>query len=126
MNEPAGEVDNKEDESENIDEELEMDESDENSKVNGLQISSLETKQSKMAEQRRLSKHKHRKITEDNYDFSLIDELFAFLDREPAPILCGYFNQMVQRLLGTVKVKLLTYVLVKRRGDIFDKLMQHL
>ena len=103
-----------------------MDENDDKSKVNGIQISSLETKQSKMAEQRRLSRHRHRKITEDNYDFALIDELFAFLDREPYPILCGYFNKIVQSLLGKVKVKLLTYVLVKRKGDIFDKLMQHL
>jgi hypothetical protein len=44
------------------------------------------------------------------------------------PILCGYFNKIVQHLLNKVKVKLLHYLLLKREGDVFIKLlscMQH-
>ena len=64
-------------------------------------------------------------------DFQLMDELFGILDadqhcEEPEPILCGYFNKIVQALLGKIKNKILYYILVKREGDIFTKLTQHL
>lgn len=65
----------------------------------------------------------------ENYDFQIMDELFAFLDlgqEEMQPILCGYFNKIVQSLLNKVKSKLLSYVLLKRGGDIFNKLLDHL
>jgi hypothetical protein len=64
-------------------------------------------------------------------DFQLMDELFSILDEDqnsegPEPILCGYFNKIVQALLGKIKNKILYYILVKREGDIFTKLTQHL
>jgi hypothetical protein len=64
-------------------------------------------------------------------DFQLLDELFGILDsdqhsEEPEPILCGYFNKIVQALLGKIKNKILYYILVKREGDIFTKLTHHL
>jgi len=34
----------------------------------------------------------------ENYDFSLMDQLFSFLETNPddiQPILCGYFNKIV-------------------------------
>jgi len=57
--------------------------------------------------------------------------LFGILDsdqhsEEPEPILCGYFNKIVQALLGKIKNKILYYILVKREGDIFTKLTHHL
>ena len=39
------------------------------------------------------------------------------------PILCGYFNKIVQSLINKVKTKLLHYILLKREGDIFIKLL---
>jgi len=39
------------------------------------------------------------------------------------PILCGYFNKVIQALLGKIKVKMLKYILLKRNGDIFMKLL---
>ena len=64
-------------------------------------------------------------------DFQLLDELFSILDadqhgEEPEPILCGYFQKIVQALLGKIKNKILYYILVKREGDIFRKLTQHM
>jgi hypothetical protein len=64
-------------------------------------------------------------------DFHLVDELFGILDHdehgeEPEPILCGYFNKIVNALLGKIKNKILYYILVKREGDVFTKLANHL
>ena len=65
--------------------------------------------------------------TEESYDYSLLDELFGILDVEDAnsiePILCGYFNKIVQALLGKIKTKMLQYLLLKRDGDVFPKLL---
>lgn len=65
--------------------------------------------------------------TEESYDYSLLDQLFGILDVEDAnsiePILCGYFNKVVQALLGKIKTKMLQYLLLKRDGDVFPKLL---
>lgn len=59
-----------------------------------------------------------------------MDELFGILDTEPGqevqPILCGYFNKIVQALLGKIKQKMLHYLLIHRKGDIFVKLTRFL
>ena len=65
------------------------------------------------------------------YDFSILDELFGLIDpeeEEVEPILYGYFNKIVQAMLGKIKPKLLYYLLVKREGQVFPRLlrlMQH-
>lgn len=60
----------------------------------------------------------------------MLDELFSILDTDNAdsiePILCGYFNKIVQALLGKIKVKILQYILLKRNGDIYNKLLNSL
>lgn len=55
-----------------------------------IQITEWTNKSSKLAEE-----------AETSYDFTLVDELFSFLDseRELLPILCGYFNKVAQSLL---------------------------
>jgi hypothetical protein len=60
-----------------------------------------------------------------------MDELFGFFDigdeyDDLEPILCGYFNKIVKALLNKVKSKLLSYLLIKRDGDIFGILLNHL
>jgi hypothetical protein len=64
------------------------------------------------------------------YDYSLMDELFSVLDiaheQEMQPILCGYFNKIVQALLGKIKQKMLHYLLIHRKGDVFLKLTRFL
>lgn len=57
-----------------------------------------------------------------------MDELFGLLNEgEPTePILCGYFNKVIGGLLGKIKNKLLQYILLKRGGDIFDRLVANL
>jgi hypothetical protein len=62
------------------------------------------------------------------YDYTMIDDLFAILDQdhEIQPILCGYFNKIVQALLGKIKQKMLHYILIHRQGDIFNKLLKNL
>jgi len=67
-------------------------------------------------------------LTSDNYDYSMMDELFGILESEHGgeeieAILCGYFNKIVQALLNKIKIKMLHYMLIKRKGDIFSKLL---
>ena len=60
-------------------------------------------------------------------DYSLLDELFEFLEQEEMePILCGYFNKIIQSLLAKIKHKTLVYLLINRNGDIYNKLLLHL
>lgn len=62
-------------------------------------------------------------------DYSALDELLDFLAQEPEellPILCGYFNKVVTSLLSKIKQKMLIYLLVERKGFVFDMLMRHL
>jgi len=60
-----------------------------------------------------------------NCDFSLMDELFSLLERETEiqPITCGYFNKIVVSLLGKIKRKMLFYLLIRRKGDVYLKLL---
>lgn len=65
-------------------------------------------------------------VEEDKNDYTLLDQLIGgFLEKvvERLPILCGYFNKIVQSLLTKQKQTTLEYLLVKRQGDIFDLLM---
>ena len=67
-------------------------------------------------------------LTSDSYDYSMMDELFCILDSEHGgeeieAILCGYFNKIFQALLNEIKIKMLHYMLIKRKGDIFSKLL---
>ena len=65
-------------------------------------------------------------VEEEKNDYSLLDLLIGgFLgnDEERLPILCGYFNKIVQSLLTKQKQSTLEYLLIKRKGDIFDLLM---
>jgi hypothetical protein len=61
------------------------------------------------------------------YDYSILDELFGFLEvsdfNSTEPILCGYFFKVVQSLLGKLKTKVLNYLLLTRGGDVFSKLL---
>jgi hypothetical protein len=64
----------------------------------------------------------------DNYDYSMMDELFGILEslhggEEIEAILCGYFNETVQALLNKIKIKMLHYIMIKRKDDIFSKLL---
>lgn len=63
----------------------------------------------------------------DMFDYTFLDALFAMLDAnnsdEIEPILCGYFYKIVLSLLNKVKTKLLHYILLRRKGDIFIKLL---
>ena len=42
------------------------------------------------------------------------------------PILCGYFNKVMQALLAKSKGKVLRYLLIQRKGDIFNLLLKNL
>jgi len=51
----------------------------------------------------------------------------AFFDQENLEsILCGYFNKIFQALLTKSKLKVLHYLLIHRKGDIFNKLVKNL
>ena len=68
-------------------------------------------------------------LTSDSYDYTLMDELFGMLETHQSgedieAISCGYFNKVVQALLNKIKVKMLHYILIKRNGDVFNKLLQ--
>lgn len=64
---------------------------------------------------------------EPQYDYSVMDELLDFFDQETIePILCGYFNKVVQALVTKAKSKVLLYFLIHRKGDIFDHLLRHM
>ena len=81
-----------------------------------IQVTQLSTRPAKLSQ------------TEEtlDYDYSLADELFALLDGqgEIQPITCGYFNKIVVSLLGKARRKMLHYLLLHRRGDVYMKLMQ--
>jgi len=64
---------------------------------------------------------------EPQYDYSVMDELLDFFDQDIIePILCGYFNKVVQALVTKSKTKVLNYLLIHRKGDIFDQLLKHM
>ena len=61
-------------------------------------------------------------------DFTLMDSLTSFLysEDDPLPILCGYFNKIMQQLLIKQKNNTLEYLLVEQNGKIFHGLLKHL
>lgn len=64
----------------------------------------------------------------ESYDYSMMDELFGILESQHngediEPILSGYFNKIIQALLTKIKIKILHYLLLKREGDVFTKLL---
>jgi hypothetical protein len=64
----------------------------------------------------------------EKYDFTYLDELFSMLDsklggEDIEPILCGYFTKVVNALLSKLKSRLFPYLLLKREGDVFTKLV---
>jgi hypothetical protein len=60
-------------------------------------------------------------------DYEVLDVLFEFLDLPDAyPIQCGYFFKIFQSLLIKMKQKMIVYLLCKRQGDIFYKLLDQL
>jgi hypothetical protein len=66
---------------------------------------------------------------EPQYDYSVMDELLDFFDQETIePILCGYFNKVIQSLVtkASSKAKVLSYLLIHRKGDVFDLLLKHM
>ena len=64
---------------------------------------------------------------ESTFNYDVIDELFEFFDQEQLePILCGYFNKVMQALLAKSKAKVLNYLLTQRKGDIFNLLLKNL
>ena len=74
---------------------------------------------------------KGKELTSDNYDYTMVEELFGMLEPQKngediEAILCGYFNKIVQALLNKIKVKMLHFILIKRKGDVFNKLLSFL
>lgn len=63
-----------------------------------------------------------------NIDYSLIDSLCSFVesDDQLLPILCGYFHKIMQQLLMKQKNLFLEYLLLERRGKIFNGLLKHI
>ena len=85
----------KNEEDEDFDE-VNVDEQDEEGDSNKPKISIkvTQSKPSKLV----LSEVEHQEVTIEDYDFSIVDELFGILDLEQdliEPILCGYFNKVV-------------------------------
>ena len=66
----------------------------------------------------------------DKRDFSLLDNMInSFVetdDEKMLPVLCGYFNKILQSLLTKEKQQTLEYLLIKREGAIFDGLLKHI
>jgi len=61
------------------------------------------------------------------YNYHMMDELMQFFEQEQIePILCGYFNKIMQALINKAKSKVLQYLLLHRKGDIFNLLMKNL
>ena len=85
-----------------------------------IQVSQMTNKPSKMLEVQ--------EKVEFEYDYSLLDQLLEFLDthEELLPILCGYFNKIMQALLNKQKAMFLEYLLLERNGSIFNLLMKQL
>lgn len=66
-------------------------------------------------------------VAEPVYDYTAIDEFMAFFDQETLEsISCGYFNKIFQALLTKAKTKVLPYLLLHRKGDIFNLLIKNL
>ena len=66
---------------------------------------------------------------ENKMDYSLLDQLvddFLGAPKQLLPILCGYFNKILQSFLNKHKQLTLEYLLIKRKGRIFDLLMNHM
>jgi len=66
---------------------------------------------------------------EPEADFSLLDQLMDFLaqdEDEILPILTGYFNKIVQSLLAKMKNLTLEYLLIVKKGSIFEVLLKHM
>ena len=59
-----------------------------------------------------------------------MEALFGFLKQdadEIEPILCGYFNKVVQGLLNKqVKPQVLEFLLLSKKGEIYNDLVSHL
>jgi hypothetical protein len=61
------------------------------------------------------------------FSYEVMDALLGFFDQEKLePILCGYFNKVMQNLVGKAKAKVLQYLLVQRKGDIFNLLLKNM
>lgn len=58
----------------------------------------------------------------------MLDAISSFLetDDDLQPILCGYFNKIVNFMLNKTKHEVLEYLLLKRGGQIFDNLLRHI
>ena len=66
---------------------------------------------------------------EEKVDYSLLDQLideFLGAPESLLPILCGYFNKIIQSFLNKHKQMTLEYLLLKRKGRVFDLLMNHM
>jgi hypothetical protein len=65
--------------------------------------------------------------TKSTFSFEVIDALLGFFDQDKLePILCGYFNKVMQALVAKSKAKVLQYLLVQRKGDIFNLLLKNM
>ena len=51
---------------------------------------------------------------------------FVETEEELLPILCGYFLKIMQQMLAKQKNLLLEYLLLERKGKIFDGLLRHI
>lgn len=62
------------------------------------------------------------------HDYSLLDSLSSFLyeDKDPLPILCGYFLKVMEQLLDKQKPLILEYLLLAQEGRIFTGLLNHI
>ncbi len=85
-----------------------------------IHVSQMTNKPSKMLEVQEKPEYE--------YDYSLLDMLLEFLDTQEdlLPILCGYFNKIMQALLNKQKARFLEYLLLERNGSIFNLLMKQL
>jgi len=56
----------------------------------------------------------------------LVTNFIETPDDKMLPVLCGYFNKIINSLLIKEKQKLLEYLLIKKEGQIFDGLIKHI
>ena len=92
---------------------------------------SAKPEESKPAQTTKLGANEEAKepeVKRPKLDFSLMDHLTSFLyqPEDPLPILCGYFNKIMQQLLVKQKNNTLDYMLVEQNGKIFHGLLNHL
>ena len=68
------------------------------------------------------------KKEEEKSDYSLLDELTAFLysKEEPLPVLCGYFEKIFLKLMHQQKDVMKKYFFLEGKGKIFDAIIQKL